>query len=81
MLELEGMGLEVGEWNWMPNYFYEEGGFDISAEYGDYWKHLDYYGEFGRHSMFVSEELERVAKEYGYYIDWYNPGVALAVPF
>lgn len=80
MEELERMGLEVGDWYWMDNWFYEEGGFDISAEMGDYWQHLNYYGEFGRPGLYVSDELQQAARRYGYYIDWYNPGVALAVP-
>ena len=80
MRELERMGLKVGEWEWGGRKFYLNGGFDISAEDGTAWKYIDYYGEFRGGYPYISEEIERLAGEYGYMLNWYNAGVLQASP-
>ena len=82
MAELSRLGLEVGEWDWMDREFYDRGGFDICVECGDGYGqgYFDFYGEFRSSGMYVSPKITKMAEKYGYYIDWYNAGVAIAVP-
>ncbi len=80
MRELERMGLTVGDWDWGNRAFYSEGGFDISAEDGDAYKYIDYYGEFRGGYPYISEEIQQMAEDYGYILEWYNAGVLQAGP-
>lgn len=82
MRELERMGFTVGEFTNSPDWFYEEGGFDISAE-GDvkddpveYW--INYYGRFGGDT--IHPELYDMADDYGYYFEWHNAAILSAAP-
>ncbi|MCP4586186.1 hypothetical protein [Pseudoalteromonas sp.] len=81
MRELEKMGFEVGDFGWAGyDNFYAEGGFDISAEHGDAYKYIDYYGEFRGGYPYISEEIQQMAEDYGYILEWYNAGVLQASP-
>ena len=85
MSELERMGFHVGEFGTDSQRFYDEGGFDISAEMSDrkleplsHW--LDYYGEFRGGYQFVHPDLEKMADDYGYYFEWYNAAILSVAP-
>tara|TARA_R110000751_G_scaffold59335_3_gene124620 strand:+ start:8824 stop:10059 length:1236 start_codon:yes stop_codon:yes gene_type:complete len=80
MRDLERMGLKVGDFSWGSSDFYAEGGFDISAEDGEAYKYIDYYGEFRGGYPYIAEAIEEMAEDYGYILEWYNAGVLQAAP-
>ena len=93
MRELQRMGFTVGNFGTGAAWFYEEGGFDISAEddvKGDpiqFWisyygqdAYLDHWGNSYGGDPYIHPELEKMADEYGYYFEWYNAGILSAAP-
>lgn len=85
MRELRRMGFTVGNFGTGANWFYAEGGFDISAEDDvqddpiEFW--IDYYGQFRGGDPYIHPKLEKMADEYGYYFEWYNAGILSAAPY
>lgn len=82
MEALMKMGFQVGEYGWMSPSAYANGAFDISAEHdpktGYIQQYFDYYEEYMNQT--ISDEMEEMAARYGYWFEWYNPGVVVAIP-
>ena len=96
MRELEKLGFTVGNFGTSSQAFYDDGGFDISAEddpgsragreilgnseFDIIGMFFDYYGEFRGGYPFIHPKMEELAEDYGYYFEWYNAGSVSATP-